>query len=721
MPRHYTGPTLDDLSQIPAALTTRDQWVLWRGQDRVDPRTQAVTGLNKLPYTVHLGLASSTDPATWSPFTVARASLPAALEEWEHEHPANYRGGGLGFVLTEHDPLVGIDLDHVIDPQTGSLAPWAQAMVARLATYTEVSPSGQGLRLFVEGTLPPSGRKKGPVELYDRARFLTITGQRLPATPATITANQPALDALWCAHFGCQPGEYVHCVDTHGVIQSPAPLLIDRIEAYTDGTPYAFFVGITTGWPLTRCERTRGPHTNGHAPELTDQAILAHAFRATNAPKFATLWQGDTDGYPSQSEADLALCALLAFWTQDTAQLDRLFRQSGLMRDKWDEARGATTYGAQTLATALGAGSEHYSAPATFQVSPGPEPSHNGHPPPEASAWGPTFDVTAGVSAGELLTMMRVPPRFLIDKLVPDGLTILAAPAKSYKSYFALSLALATVGAGAWCDTFPVEEGGNVVFFGLEAPLMQLRNRLYQLRPDYDPRDTPHTLTFFSGMRALPTFRNGLQDALAQVIDHYRPRLIVIDPLSYLYRLGRQDDLASATLDLLWPLAEMMATAKVALLAPEHMRKRSKEDVSIVEQLAGSHIKAAVVHGLLSIHREGDDIVIETTMRDAPAQELVLTLDFDETQSRVQWGYKGTNAAIRDGRTGIMKQHVHEELKTRGYPMKVLDVLHALVAKELVKNTDQTKDQIRQILYRGERDGELACSRRGEYYWIGPK
>jgi hypothetical protein len=353
--------------------------------------------------------------------------------------------------------------------------------------------------------------------------------------------------------------------------------------------------------------------------------------------------------------------------------------------------------------------------PASMDVKEAP----NGDPPGDdaPTSWGTPFDFRPAIVARDLVKSMLVPPRFLIDRLVPDGLTVLAAPAKSYKSYFSLSLALATVGEGDWCDTFPVESTGPVVFFGLEAPLMQLRNRLHQLCPGYPHDTSPHDIIFFSGMQALPPFRLGLQQALEQVIDHYQPRLIVIDPLSYLYRLGRQDDLASATLDLLWPLAEMAAKAQVALFAPEHMRKRSKDDVSVVDQLAGSHIKAAVVHGLLMVHREGEDIIMETTMRDAPSQELAFTLTFDEQAHRVTWGYKGANATIGASRVESLRLKTLEELKSKGYPIKVPQIIENLQ----LPNTEATKNHLYQILHQAAKRGEVTDSKRGEWYWIGPR
>src|SRR5207302_522329 len=79
-----------------------------------------------------------------------------------------------------------------------------------------------------------------------------------------------------------------------------------------------------------------GPPANGTPHGLTDDEILCRARTAANGDKFRRLWGGDTGGYVSPSEADLSLCSLLAFWTgPDAERIDRLFRKSGLMREKW--------------------------------------------------------------------------------------------------------------------------------------------------------------------------------------------------------------------------------------------------------------------------------------------------------------------------------------------------------------------------------------------------
>src|SRR5262249_4228846 len=96
---------------------------------------------------------------------------------------------------------------------------------------------------------------------------------------------------------------------------------------------------------------------------LADAELIEHAKSATNGAKFSRLWAGDTSGYPSQSEADLALCSILAFWTcRDAARIDHLFRQSRLIRPKWDEQHGDDTYGQMTIAKAISGCSEVYGA-----------------------------------------------------------------------------------------------------------------------------------------------------------------------------------------------------------------------------------------------------------------------------------------------------------------------------------------------------------------------
>ncbi len=123
----------------------------------------------KVPYQCDGQKAKSDDPTTWTSFDAVIAMLPKQVF-------GNKSFDGIGFVLTADDPFCGVDLDHCL--KDGKLSEWAQHVVTTLNSYTEITPSGEGLRIFVRAKLPgASGRKNERIELYSNARFLTITGQ----------------------------------------------------------------------------------------------------------------------------------------------------------------------------------------------------------------------------------------------------------------------------------------------------------------------------------------------------------------------------------------------------------------------------------------------------------------------------------------------------------------------------------------------------------------
>jgi len=117
-------------------------------------------------------------------------ALQRFCKQWPH-------GGGIGFVFSPNDPFAGIDLDHCRDLETCVIAPWAQQIITRCGSYSEISPSGTGAKIFGRGKLPGSGVKRHYLELYDCGRFFTVTGQHLPDTPMTIQDCQTVLHHLY--------------------------------------------------------------------------------------------------------------------------------------------------------------------------------------------------------------------------------------------------------------------------------------------------------------------------------------------------------------------------------------------------------------------------------------------------------------------------------------------------------------------------------------------
>jgi hypothetical protein len=165
---------------IPQEMRERDQWLLWTGS------YDAKGKLSKRPN------GSSTNPATWTTFADA-SSRAKKLQDF-----------GIGYVLTEDDSHVGIDLDGCRDPQTGEVDSWAEEIVSRCASYYETSPSGTGVKIIVHGALPKISnhvKKLGngrSIEIYDRGRFFTVTGN---GPKSGIADAQDLIDGLVSTHF----------------------------------------------------------------------------------------------------------------------------------------------------------------------------------------------------------------------------------------------------------------------------------------------------------------------------------------------------------------------------------------------------------------------------------------------------------------------------------------------------------------------------------------
>ncbi|MDZ4848400.1 MAG: phage/plasmid primase, P4 family [Pirellulaceae bacterium] len=288
-------------SVVPACLRDRAQWVAWRLIIRDGKETKA-------PVSPHDGsLADSTSKATWGTFDQAV------------EARQKYRSlAGIGFVFSADDLYCGVDLDDCIDAD-GNVKPWALELLAKLDSYTEISPSGLGLKVFIKASKPGSRCRKayadGEVEIYDRDRFFAVTGDRLPNVSNEVNLRQEELEFVYARVFGDE--------------EPDARISPDAPVSASDSTAYL---------------------------QLSDDEIihLASSQRGSGE-KFKALWAGNWQSQlmNSPSEADASVIFTLAYFTKDEAQIDRIFRRSALMRPKWNELRGNESYGQRTIARAL--------------------------------------------------------------------------------------------------------------------------------------------------------------------------------------------------------------------------------------------------------------------------------------------------------------------------------------------------------------------------------
>ncbi len=149
-----------DLDNIPEQLKSYPHWVCYRLEDHKKPK------LDKVPYDPKTGKrAKANDPKTWGTY------------EQAVKVAKNSKYSGIGFFFGKDDPFCGVDLDSCI--QDGVILPWAKKIIDQLNSYTEFSPSGEGVHIIVDATKPGKVCRKDHIEMYDQSRFFTMTGRRI--------------------------------------------------------------------------------------------------------------------------------------------------------------------------------------------------------------------------------------------------------------------------------------------------------------------------------------------------------------------------------------------------------------------------------------------------------------------------------------------------------------------------------------------------------------
>ena len=291
----------DKYSAIPQELKGYKNWVCWQAYP--DPKSHS--GISKKPINPRTGgFAMPNNSDTWSDFeTAVRES-------------AKY--SGIGFMFS-NSPFFGVDLDDmpndIQDYQNGGTDNIISEFVNTLQSYTEFSQSKTGVHIICKGTLPEGRRKakndSGGFEMYENGRFFVVTGN-------------------YCSEYG-----YIN-----DCTESVKPL-------------HSKYLGKTAEPKPNRQNITVNLNS-------VDDIVRA-ACSAKNGSLFKALYSGDFSAYSSHSEADMAFCNMLAFWCGcDSEKMDAIFRQSGLMRDKWDRKQSGTTYGVITLQKAISGCSQTY-------------------------------------------------------------------------------------------------------------------------------------------------------------------------------------------------------------------------------------------------------------------------------------------------------------------------------------------------------------------------
>lgn len=291
---------MNDYSKIPSELKDVQQWVnymlVWNEEEQK---------YKKIPINPHtLRGANTTDSATWTSFDKAIKNIGETGTIWDKktQKAISSKIEGVGFILD--NGYFGIDLDHV--KENGQFTDKAMEIVKAIDSYTEESLSGDGIHVIARGFKLTSGMEKrnDVMEIYSSGRFFVMTGKAMNGKGIEERSEQAA--HLWNKY-----------------LKKDVPQI--------QGTPS--FAEIS----------------------LSDNELLTKMFKSQKGAEIHALWNDDITQYSNdRSRADLALISHLLFWTNgDATQTDSLFRQSKLMRDKWDELRGADTYGNLTIQKAM--------------------------------------------------------------------------------------------------------------------------------------------------------------------------------------------------------------------------------------------------------------------------------------------------------------------------------------------------------------------------------
>jgi len=315
-----SDPVLQELAPL-------KQWVLWKKETFRDGR------VTKLPVQANGNLASSTDPKTWMTFKEALEARKNLKDTTD----------GLGFVFTEDDDYVGIDLDKCLFSKE-AVKPECQEVVQEflnLKSYTEFSPSGTGLHIIVRDAefnkLDHKNKLKGWIEVYSKRRYFTFTGDCFSRNHNKSDISQAPCQDLPQNEDGASDSflkiESRKLQDLKVIqelIHSPVPLLKGEPKNETKNQKQDEALGSI-------------PIKNNSNLDLSNpDTIMKLILKAKNADKFKALFDGNITTYPSPSEAVFAFVGMLAFYTQDITVIDSIFRSSQLYNlEKYsDEGKG---------------------------------------------------------------------------------------------------------------------------------------------------------------------------------------------------------------------------------------------------------------------------------------------------------------------------------------------------------------------------------------------
>ena len=377
----------------------------------------------------------------------ASSTDPATWTTFEAAVEAFERDGffdGIGFVFHPESPYAGADIDDVTEDQ-------ARHWIDRFDSYTERSPSGNGFHIICKAKLPEgTNRDKG--ELYSAGRFFTMTGDTVRSRP--VREAQDAADEF-----------------------------------------YKF---------LRRGDEPQAERAAQTSAILTDAEVVRLAENAKHGDEFSAVYRGGGQ-FKSGSERDLSLASRLAFWTQDEAQIERIMRGSGCVREKWDKHR---TYLRDTIEKALSNLTETYRKPTEkFKAV-----SKGGPAPAEAVERRARFE---RIDLGEPILSGMEPPDMLVpEELYAGRVHCIYSAGGTGKTFKAL-----------WLIKKAIDQGKPVLLLDLENGTRIISDRLRDLGAE---AEQVRRHLYYYPFPSMPLTDDASAE-FEELLEEIRPTLVVVD------------------------------------------------------------------------------------------------------------------------------------------------------------------------------------------------
>lgn len=631
---------IDVLRSLPIASIP--QWVVWQSVGRENKPKP-----DKVPFSAITGQAASvSDSRTW-------ATFDQGVQAYNTK-----RYAGMGFVLTKDLNLVGIDLDYSI--ADGKAFPWAQEIIARCASYSEISQSAKGLHILAYGQLPRRRKQAGipispgsQIEMYDNGRYLVMTGDVWPGAPTFIESRQEQIEALHAQYMGVSP----------------------------KAAQYAGSPDDVTGDPLlvaTALERLAPWRCHTYAPWI-EVGMALHGLGDIGYQLWDS-WSQKSDKY----DADTCFTKWQTF-TEDNSNGNRITMASLYHWANEDDpdAMGATT------PPVVDEEVEPMTAGDTNTGYTPEKPVHD-------------EDDLPVLSLHDLMTHEWPEPPWIVPGILPVGLAVLAGRPKVGKSWIALQLAQAVATGGRFLGE-PVKRG-PVLYLALEDVPRRLKRRAaMQGWTDFD------SLCDFMGadnFRKIGVLNKGGGTRIAKAIRKRGYRLVVVDTLSRAIS-GDQDSVVEMTAAL-GPLQGMAQKHNCCVLILDHHNKMALRDMTdgtpfdVIANVLGSISKAGVADWIGGMYRSQgkEGTLLAFTGRDV--EERQFTLKQDNITKCWQILSEEGKPKVTEGREQII-----EILRTLGR------TTCTDIANGLGRNRGNVYKQLCDLVSAG------ILEHAKEYYWIG--